>query len=415
MPPMMDFRPLRALFSERDYVVYICGTAISLTGTWVQRITIAWLVWEMTGSALWVGIAASADLLPTLAGALYGGLLADRLNRLRLLLVCQLVCAALLCGLALIYAFDALTLALVIGMRVCLSGCIALAHPARMVLLVDLVGRGNLNAAVSFGSVVFNVARALGPALAGVLIAAGGLALALVVNAATFVAMAVSILLIRRRTPAVVRPASDGHGALREIVLGWRYIAAHRAMRTMFSIYVAYVLVARAIEDQLPAFIETLFAVGVQNLALLISVFGIGSIVGGLVASGRSRDGLADAMALSGLLQSASLLGLALSPNFGAACVWIFLVGLFTVQFGTAAQTLVQSSAEDAMRGRVMSLWFVIMRGGPGLGALGLGGLGEVLGIRGAYLVGAVLCMLLFLWVRSRRRDLAQALATGLD
>lgn len=411
---MMDFRPLRSLFSERDYVVYICGTAISLTGTWVQRITIAWLVWEMTGSPLWVGIAASADLLPTLAGALYGGILADRLNRLRLLMACQLVCAGILCGLALAYALDALTLALVIGLRVCLSGCIALAHPARMVLLVDLVGRRNLNAAVSFGSVVFNVARALGPALAGILIAAGGFALALVANAATFLAMAVSIAFIRRRTPAA-QPASGGHGALREIVLGWRYIAAHGGLRAMFAIYIAYVLIARAIEDQLPAFVETLFAVGVQNVALLISVFGVGSIVGGLLASGRSSHGLAGAMASSGVLQAGSLVGLALSPGFGAACAWIFLVGLFTVQFGTAAQTLVQSSAEDAMRGRVMSLWFVIMRGGPGLGALGLGVLGEIVGMRGALLIGALLCVLLFIGVRRRRGFLARALEPGLD
>lgn len=406
---MMDFGPLRSLFSERDYVVYICGTAISLTGTWVQRITIAWLVWEMTGSPLWVGVAASADLLPTLLGALYGGILADRLNRLRLLAACQLACAAILCGLALAHALDALTLALVIGLRVCLSGCIALAHPTRMVLLVELVGRRNLNAAVSFGSVVFNVARAIGPALAGMLIASGGFALALLCNAATFVAMAVSIAFIRRRTPPP--EALPGRkGALGEIVLGWRYIAGHAGLRTMFAFYIAYVLIARAIEDQLPAFIETLFAAGVQNVALLISVFGVGSIAGGVMASGRPLHGLTGAMALSGLLQAASLVGLALAPGFAVACAWIFLVGLFTVQFGTAAQTLVQSTADDAMRGRVMSLWFVIMRGGPGLGALGLGLLGETVGMRGAFLAGAVLCVLLFLALRRRRGGLAQAL-----
>lgn len=411
---MMDFGPLRSLFSERDYVVYICGTAISLTGTWVQRITIAWLVWEMTGSPLWVGVTASADLLPTLLGALYGGILADRLNRLRLLAACQLACAAILCGLALAHALDALTLALVIGLRVCLSGCIALAHPTRMVLLVELVGRRNLNAAVSFGSVVFNVARAIGPALAGVLIASGGFALALLCNAITFVAMAVSIAFIRRRTPPPEAPPGR-KGALGEIVLGWRYIAGHAGLRMMFALYIAYVLIARAIEDQLPAFVETLFAAGVQNVALLISVFGVGSIAGGVMASGRPPQGLPGAMALAGLLQAASLVGLALAPGFVAACAWIFLVGLFTVQFGTAAQTLVQSTADDAMRGRVMSLWFVIMRGGPGLGALCLGVLGETIGMRGAFLAGAALCVLLFLLLRRRRGALARSLGRRLD
>lgn len=404
----MDFRPLYSLFRERDYVAYIAGTAVSLTGTWIQRITIAWLVWEMTASPLWVGITASADLLPTLVGALYGGVLADRVNRLRLLMACQLVCAAILCALALIHALDLLTLSLVVAMRVLLSGAIALAHPTRMVLLVELVGRDNLNAAVSFGSVVFNIARAIGPALAGVMIAAGGFSLALVANAATFVAMAAAILFIRRRTPA--HRSQDWNGVLGEIAQGGRYVLRHPGMRGMFALYIAYVLVARAIEDQLPAFIETLFEAGVQRVALLISVFGVGSIVGGLLASGRRSDQLGRAMVWSGLLQAGCLAALALSPGYGTACVWIFLVGVFTVQFGTAAQTLVQSSASDEMCGRVMSMWFVIMRGGPGVGALGLGLLGETIGMRGAFLAGSGICLALFLAAHRKRPALEKAL-----
>lgn len=178
----------------------------------------------------------------------------------------------------------------------------------------------------------------------------------------------------------------------------------------MFLLYVGYVLSARAIEDLLPAFIETLFSAGVQNVAMLISVFGVGSIVGGLWAAGRAMHGLTRSMAVSGTLQACSLFGLAMAPGFRSACAWIFLVGLFTVQFGTAAQTLVQSAAVDDMRGRVMSLWFVIMRGGPGLGALALGALGEQTGMRGAFLAGAIACLLLFMGLWRRCGSLAEGL-----
>lgn len=406
----MNFGPLRSLFCERDYVIYITGTAISLTGTWIQRITIAWLVWEMTDSPLWVGLTAASDLLPTLFGALYGGVLADRLNRLRFLQVCQVVCAVILCGLASAHHLDALNLAMLIGLRVCLSASIALAHPTRMVLLVELVGQKNLNAAVSLGSVVFNLARTVGPALAGVLIAFGGFALALVANALTFLAMAVAIAFIRRQTPAPDHSPNPRQRVLGEIGVACRYIGGHRAFRLMFMLYLGYVLTARAIEDLLPAYVEIMLGGGVHNVAMLISLFGVGSIVGGLWASGRPLTGLTRGMLIAGVLQGFILMGLALAPSFLVACVLIFMVGFFTVQFGTAAQTLVQSSVAEGMRGRVMSLWFVIMRGAPGLGALGLGALAELVGINMAFLVGALACLLACSLAWRSRQVVAQAM-----
>lgn len=405
----MNLAPLRSLFSERDYVIYITGTAVSLTGTWIQRITIAWLVWEMTGSPLWVGLTAAADLLPTLIGALYGGVLADRLDRLRLLMVCQLVCAAILFGLALAYQLDMLSLALLISLRVCLSGSIALAHPARMVLLVDLVGRDNLNAAVSFGAVVFNIARTTGPALAGIIIAYGGFAMALVANALTFIVMAIAVLFIRR-SGAPPERSTEQPRVVAEIILACRHIAGHSAFRPMFLLYIIYVLTARSIEDMLPAFVDTLFSGGVQGVAMLVSVLGIGSIIGGLWASSRSMTGLTRTMIIAGVFQALSVAGLALSRHFILACVLSFLVGFFAVQFGTAAQTLVQSSVSVQMRGRVMSLWFVILRGGPGFGALLMGAMAEGVGLTGAFLIGTSVCLFACVMAWRRRAHLAHML-----
>lgn len=386
----MNFAPLRTLFLERDYVTYIIGTAISLTGIWIQRITIAWLVWEMTKSPLWVGLTAAADLLPTLLGALYGGVLADRLNRLQFLFACQLVCALILCGLALAYQFDVLTLGLLIALRVSLSGAIALAHPTRMVLLVDLVGQRNLGAAVAFGSVVFNVARSVGPALAGGLIAFGGFSLALLVNALTFLAMAAAIMIIRHkgRTVSVARPAIRKH-VVAEVIRACRYISRHDGFRPLFLLYILYVISARAIEDLLPAFVETLFAGGVEDVAILISMLGVGSVIGGVWASARPVSGLTRSMLMAGIAQTLCVAALAVAGSFKVACALTLTIGFFTVQFGTAAQTLVQFSVEDGLRGRVMSLWYIILRGGPGVGALILGAAAEVLGLSGAFLLGA--------------------------
>lgn len=405
----MNLAPIRSLVGERDYVIYIAGTAVALTGQWIQRITIAWLVWEYTQSPLWVGVAAAADIIPTLFAALVGGVLADRWNRPRFIFVAQIASASVTGALALSYYFDALSFPLLLAFRLCLSASVAIAQPARMALIPELVGLSNVTAAISLGAVIFNVARALGPAVAGGLIAAGGFALALSVNSFTYLAMAAAVFVVgKHRRSKPIR--SERQSVSREMFGACRYVALHVGYRGLFSLLIVFVLTARAVEDLLPAFVEVAFGGDVRNVAMLVSILGAGSIVGALWSAGRATQGLTVTMLLAAISYGICFAGFATSSSFSIACVLMGLTGFTTVQFGTAAQTLLQVSVDGSMRGRVMSLWFVTMRGGPGLGALAMGSLAEFTGLRTAFLLGACACLMTCMSLWRRRRSLAGTL-----
>jgi MFS family permease len=400
----VNLAPLRALLKERDYVIYIGGTAASLTAQWVQRIAMAWLVWEHTHSPLWVGIASAADTLPTVIAALFGGVLADRWNRPRFIALVQLACALFTVVLAVTQYFGLLTLTLLIVLRVCLSASVAIVQPARMVLIAELVGLSNVTAAVSVGAIVFNLARALGPALAGALIAFSGFAVAFAFNAACYLAMALAATLIAQHPRAALVSAAPG-ALVEQMAEGCRYVLARFGVRSLFTLLLVFVLTARAVEDMLPAFVAQVLEGGVRGVATLTALLGVGSIAGALWASGRPLHGLTRAMLIVALGYAVSFGAFAVSTSMPLACMWMVVIGFCTVQFGTAAQALLQSSVASALRGRVMSLWFIVLRAGPGLGALLLGATSEVLGLPLALLAASIVCVIacVSMWPRLAR------------
>lgn len=403
----MTLTPLRALFREKDYVVYVAGNAISLTGTWIQRITVAWLVWDLTKSPLWVGLAALADLVATLLAGMTGGVLADRVDRLRFLFFMQLVSAGLALGLALAYLAELGDLAMLITARFLISASIAIVQPARMTLIPEFVGASNVNAAISFGAVIFNLAKALGPALAGLLIAYGGFGVALLANSASYLVMAATVMVLKRRRPAESLKRTGASAFATEVGRGLGFVSRSVAFRVIFLLYLVFVIAARPIEELLPALVELSFGRGVESVALLTSLLGVGSIAGALLASTRSVEGLTRMMLASGVGYTLTIMTFVLAPTFGIACILAACAGLFSVQFGTAGQTLVQRSAPAGMRGRVMSLWFVMMRGGPALGALIIGGTAELLGLTSAFIFGGVACLLACSVAWTRRATLS--------
>lgn len=404
------FSPIFALFRERDYAIYVAGNAISLTGTWIQRLTIAWLVWDLTRSPFWVGVAALTDLGATMVAALLGGVLADRVDRLRFLLIFQLVSAGLTLGLAGAYVTGHVSLPVVMAARFLISAVVALTQPARMVLLSEMVGTRNTAAAVSFGAVVFNLAKALGPAIAGVLITLGGFGVALVANSFTYLAMALAVILLRARRPT---PALR-HGAagefLSQIRGGYRHAAEHAGYRRVFLLYGVFVATTRGLEDMLPAIVDLVFSSGVAAVATLTALLGLGSIAGGLIASTRPVQGLTRVMLLSGAAYATCVGAFILAPTLSVAGLLAVCTGFFAVQFGTAGQALLQTSVAPEFRGRVMGLWYIMMKGGPAVGTFLVGTLAGAIGLAPAVLLGASLSVGAVFAFWPGRRKLARAL-----
>ena len=410
----MRLAALRALLSNRNYAIYSAGNAVSLTGTWIHGIAFAWLAWEMTRSPFWLGVVATAGLAPTLFAGLIGGVLADRIDRLRLTIASQVMCFLLSMALFALFALNALNIWMLIAFKVLLATFVALSQPARMALIPNLVGAGMIGPAVSFGSMVFNTARFVGPAVAGVVIAYGGVGPAFLINAFSYLVFTAAILSLKLPEGAMKPSAQEKNesGFFKHIGGSFSYLRTHQGPLMLFLLMIIVVVFARPISDFLPALVTNVFNRGVEGVAILTSSIAAGSLLGGFWMAGRDVKGLTKFVLVGGLIYSLCIIAFVSVTHFLAGCALFAGAGFFTAVFATSAQTLVQTSVEDGVRGRIMSLWFIITRGGPDLGAFFMGVGGELIGLQGAFIAGGLLCVMACVWAYTRRREFAVMLET---
>jgi MFS family permease len=399
---------LRALFVEPPYARYIAGNSVSLIGTWMQRTAVGWHAWTLTGSPAWVGIAAFADLFPTLLVGPLGGVVADRLPRRRIMLVTQSLLALLAAAMALLAATDRLGILALVGLVALYGVLIGVNQPARLAYIPTLVPAAKLPAAVALNAMIFNGARFVGPAAAGLTIATGGVAAAFAANALSYLAFIWALGGIRVTERVTARAGQGWRAALGEGVL---FLARHAGLGPVLLGFLLSALLARPVAELLPALAAELFAGGVGTLALLSSALGGGAVVGGLWIAGDPRERLL-ARCLGGLGGSTVAVALVLaSPSAWLAAACLAATGFTFVMAGVSAQTLAQLGAPPPLRGRVMSLFGLVFRAGPALGAL-LGGLAaERLGLRPALALGLALFALVWLALWWRRAAIAAALA----
>jgi MFS family permease len=284
------------------------------------------------------------------------------------------------------------------------------AQPARQSLMPALVPRGDLPAAVACNSLCFNVARFIGPALAGPIIAIWGVVPAVLLNAAAYL-FATATMPLLRPAPGERRGHAPGAGVLAEMVEGFRYAGRHPGIGPILLFAASASVLMRGVPEILPPFVERLFGQGPQGLALLTAAFGIGALISGLWVASRGRLAGATAIGIWGVgLQALFTIGFVATPWFPVAILCGALMGAAGSVHGISVQTLVQSAADQAMRGRVLSLWGMITRACPALGALVLGAAGEVFGLRLPVFVGMLLALLVFAWGLTRRRAMAAVL-----
>lgn len=409
MKSRAGFGAIARALRNPNYGAYTAGSSISLIGTWMQRIAVGWLAWELTGSGAWLGAVAFADLFPTIVVGPLAGVLADRWDQLRVIRIGQVL--GLLQALALfaLTATGTITIGMLLALTLFLGIVAGMNQPARLALIPSLVPREDLSAAVAINSIIFNAARFIGPAAAGALIVTGGTASAFAVNAATFVLFLVA--LARVRLPPAPRPPKAAAGILEEIAEGVRYVAGHAGMAPMMLLLLATCLCVRPVVELLPGFAADVFGAGAAGLALLTSTVGAGAVLGGLWLAGRGDTaGLTRlALANTALLALAVLLFVA-TDRLSVAVPALLAAGGGMVVAGVGTQTLIQLSIHPGMRGRVMSLYGLIFRAGPAVGALSMGVISEETGLRWPVAVGALLTLAACLAAWSRRKRMAAAL-----
>jgi predicted MFS family arabinose efflux permease len=406
------YRNITRALGNRNYRVYATGNFVSLCGTWLQRIAVGWLAWQLTHSGTWLGLVSFADLFPTVVLSPFAGTLADRRDRVAVIKTTQ--CAAMVQAVALAaltYA-GVITIGLLFALSFAMGVINAINQPARLALIPNLVERPHLAAAVAINSTIFNGARFIGPAIAGVVIAHGGIALAFALNAASYTAFLAALYRIRLARPET--PPGERRHFLADSLEGYAYAARHPGIGPMIVLLAATSIGSRAYIELLPGFADAVFGRGAEALAWLTATTGAGAMVGGvLMASRGATAGLTRVVIANVLLMSLALLAFTATTSFWLALPCLFLAGFSLVINGIGGQTLVQSAVDGAMRGRVMSLYGMIFRGGPAAGALLMGAASAQVGLRLPVACGALLCAGFWLWARLRRERIAAALETA--
>ena len=398
-------------FGNPNFRTYTAGHSVSLIGTWMQRIAVGWLAWELTESGAWLGALAFANLIPSVFIGPIAGVVADRSNRLRVVTVSQ--------GLAMIQAFAlfGLTAAGLIGIEalfglVLFHGCVqGFNQPSSKALVASLVPRGDLPNAVAINSIIVNLARFIGPAVAAILIVASGVAAAFAVNALSFLAFLVALARIRLDPEESFVSRARAGSLAGQIAEGVRYTARHPGIGPFLVLYLGYALCARPLIELLPGFAAEVFGRGAGALAMLTSAIGIGAVAAGLVLAHRGdAQGLTRATLLSVLGLVVAVAGFISSDSFVAALFAIAVVGFCMVSTGVGTQTLLQLSVAPSMRGRVLGLHGIIFRGGAGVGALLIGLVSEWLGLRWSFAGAMAALLMVWLWAWRRRAPIAAAL-----
>jgi len=370
---------LRAL-NSRNYRLYFVGQLISLAGTWMQQIAMAWLAYRLSNSAFVLGSVGFASQIPILFFSAFAGVWSDRVDRRRLLLLSQSLSMVQALVLAVLAWMEWLTPGLLIFMALCL-GCInALDVPARQAIAVQLVDdKEDLPNAIALNSFLMNAARFVGPALAGYLVVLMGEAVCFLLNALSYLAVLLALSAIRLPAQGRGRPAP----ALDALKEGIRYVREHGPIRRSLLLVSCISFLATPYAVMMPLFAKEIFGGDAGTFGLLMGCAGAGSLVASFfLASRRDRGGLEGKVALAAPAVGAALTCFALSPSQQVAYPIIMSIGFCVIITIAGSNTLIQTRVNNAYRGRVMAIFSMAFLGIAPLGSFIVGSVAHQVGIR---------------------------------
>ena len=378
-----------AALSVPNYRRYYGGQAISMIGTWMQMTAQAWLVLSLTHSGTALGGIVALQTLPVLLLAPYGGVIADRVDKRKLMIALQTLMGlqALVLGVLTVtgevQVWQIGVLATILGVNN------AFENPSRQSFMLEMVGPEHLRNAVSLNSVLVNVARAIGPAIAGILIASVGDGVCFLVNAASFVAVVASLALMNVRALRPSKPNPRAKGQLRD---GLRYVRSKRELMLPLLMMGVVGCLTYEFQVSLPVMASRGLHVGPAGFGFMTAAMGVGAILGGLGVAHRGKTGLRPLVMAAWVFGIAVALA-ALAPNLTVELVTLALAGGASISFMATGNSTLQLNADPSMRGRVMSLWFVAFQGSTPIGGPLVGAVMAALGARAGLGLGAVTCL----------------------
>ena len=383
---------LRLALERRNYRLFVAGQLVSLIGTWTQSVAQSWLVYRLTGSAFWLGVASFSQQAPTFLFASLGGLLADRHRRRTLLLVTQSSAMMLAVALATLTLSAHVRVAHILVLAALLGGVNAVDSPTRQSFVPEMVGRENLGSAVALNTTMVTGASFVGPAIAGVAIKVLGEGWCFVVNAASFLPVIAALLAMRDLPPPTKGPARESMWArLRE---GFRFAATHEGVRALLMLLALIALAGLPFATLMPIFATTILHGDARTLGLLMGAPGLGAVLVGLILASRrgahSYRWIAGASGTFGVV----LVLFSQTGSLWSAIATLIPLGMASMIQLTATNTLIQTMTPDALRGRVMAIWLMSLMGFAPIGSLIAGSITTALGPRIVLAVGGATCAL---------------------
>jgi len=409
---------LRSL-RHRNFQLFFGGQLISLIGTWMQNVAQSWLVYRLTGSSFLLGVVGFAGQIPVFLMAPVGGIVADRKNRHRVVIATQtvsMILAFILAGLTLtkmVHVWHVMVLAAGLGV------VNAFDIPARQSFIVDMVGKEDLINAIALNSSMFNGARVVGPAIAGLLVASIGEGWCFFGNGVSYIAVIIGLLLMERTWQTKEASGSP----IENVIEGFQYVRQTRPIRSLLLLLGLVSLVGMPYAVLMPIFADRILHRGANGLGILMGATGVGALLGALtLAFKRGLKGLSNWITFSSAGFGASLILFGISKNFWLSVALLVPAGYSMMVQMASSNTLIQSMVPDRLRGRVMSVYSMMFMGMAPIGALGAGVVAHHLGAPLAVSIGGMACILgsaafgaqvPAMRIEARRLILAQGLAGG--
>lgn len=391
LPPAENrsrFRDLVRSLRHRNFQLFFSGQMISLIGTWMQNIAQAWLVYRLTGSSLLLGMVGFAGQIPIFLFAPLGGLAADRWNRHRVVIGTQtasMILAFMLAALTLLHivrVWEIMVLAALLGV------VNAFDVPARQSLLIEMVVREDLMNAIALNSSMFNGARIIGPAIAGILVARIGEGWCFFANAVSYIAVIVGLLMMKFES---LRTASKDTSPYEHIVEGFRFVRRTKPILALVLLIGVVSLVAVPYSVLMPIFADQVLHRGAHGLGILMGSSGVGALLGALtLAIRRGVHGLGRVVGAAAAAFGVSLVLFAVSNSFWLSVALLIPVGYAVMLQMSSSNTLIQAMVPDELRGRAMAMYTMMFMGMAPLGSLFAGALAEKIGAPWTVAIGGV-------------------------
>jgi MFS family permease len=403
------FRSLRV----RNYRWYFFAQMISMSGTWMQSLAQGWLVLDLTHhSALMLSVTVALQFGPVLVIGPWGGLIADRTDKRKLLIATQSVMAVLALTLGVLTLTGSVRVWMVMVLAALMGVTNGIDNPARQSFVIEMVGADDVVNAVALNSVIVNASRVIGPAVAGVLILTIGLGWCFLLNAASFVFVIAALAAMRTHELRQARPVARKGGQLRA---GFAYIRRTPELSVPLLMMAVVGTLGYNFSVVLPLMARVAFHRGAGSYSSLMTAMGVGALAGGLYAAARARPSRRLLVASTVLFGIVTIVAAAM-PNLAWELVLLVLLGATSVLFISTTNSLLQLNSEPSMRGRVMSLWAVVFLGSTPIGALVVGTIAAAYGPRAAFAFGGVASLLTGVvawWALRRRRERERLAAAG--